>query len=152
MGYSSTSATLITACLMLYCSKKLRTKRVLQEDEICFLEQLYARYKIRLGKAELNDNKNITQGSVISLALFNIFLEDLSDKLREKVGISLEDLLFYADDVLTLCDSTKQIEVIEDWSNRNGMSLNKKKSGIVIFANRKAKKIPLMKGGEDFYT
>ena len=37
------------------------------------------------------------------------------------------------------------IKVIEDWSMRNGMSLNKEKSGIVVFSHRRATKIPIMK-------
>jgi hypothetical protein len=62
--------------------------------------------------------------------------------------ISKEDRLFYADDVLLIATSTEQLEkairIVENWAGRNGMSLNKKKSGIVIFANRRAKKIPMM--------
>lgn len=33
---------------------------------------------------------------------------------------------------------------IEEWSKNNGMQLNKKKSGIVVFAPRSAKTIPYM--------
>ncbi|MDR3550464.1 MAG: hypothetical protein P4L31_03555, partial [Candidatus Babeliales bacterium] len=48
-----------------------------------------------------------------------------------------------------LCSSHHQVEkcikIIEDWSARNGMELNKEKSGIVIFAHRRAQKIPKMK-------
>jgi hypothetical protein len=55
----------------------------------------------------------------------------------------------YADDILFLCTQQAQlkrvIELIQEWSKANGMSLNAKKSGIVPFASRTAKKIPLMK-------
>ena len=55
----------------------------------------------------------------------------------------------YADDILTLCTSDKQlreaIKIIESWSGRNGMELNKLKSGIVPFANRNAHSIPYMR-------
>ena len=127
---------------------KLRAKKILKNDEINFLEQLYARYRLRVGNKTLKSNKGVAQGSVISPALFNIFLEDLSDELKTKAGIDLEDLLYYADDLLTVCTSLEQIkkaiQIISDWSEKNGMLLNKKKSGIIIFADRKAKKIPMM--------
>jgi len=54
----------------------------------------------------------------------------------------------YADDILTLCSSQEQLRVaiqtIEKWSADNGMTLNKKKSGIVPFAHRRARKIPFL--------
>ena len=37
------------------------------------------------------------------------------------------------------------LKIILDWNIRNGMQLNKKKSGIVIFATRKRQNIPNMK-------
>lgn len=129
--------------------KKLRDKNVLNENEICFLEQLYSRYTIRIGNSRLRSNKGVAQGSIISPALFDIFIEDLSTELREKGGMDIEDLLFYADDILMLCTSIQQaekcIQIIEQWSAQNGMNLNKEKSGIIIFANRRATKIPKMK-------
>ena len=128
---------------------KLRAKQVLKKEEIDFLEQLYARYQLKIGNKTLRSNKGVAQGSVISPALFNIFIEDLSDDLKSKANIDLEDLLYYADDLLTICTSVEQIKkainVISEWSEKNGMLLNKKKSGIVIFARRKAHKIPMMK-------
>lgn len=78
-----------------------------------------------------------------------LFIEDLAGELEAAVGIDKKDILMYADDILTLCTSPHQLEramtVIEDWSRRNGMVLNKSKSGIVVFAPRGAGKIPKMK-------
>jgi len=129
--------------------EKLRKKKILDEEEISYLEQLYARYRIRVGKKTLKVNKGVAQGSVISPALFNIFIEDLAQELSNKANINLLDILIYADDILTICSSLEQvrtaIRVIEEWCSSNGMILNKKKSGIVIFAHRKANKVPLMK-------
>ena len=126
--------------------QKLRQKQIFTEEEVQFLEALYARYRIKIGKKYIRSNKGVAQGSIISPALFNIFIEDLSDQLKEEAGISLEDLLFYADDLLTLCDTQEQlakcIQVIEKWSKDNGMLLNKKKSAIVIFSSRRKRKIP----------
>ena len=132
--------------------EKLRMKEVLPEEEIKFLEQIYARLRIRIGKNLIRPNRGVAQGSIISPALFNIFVEDLSSELQDKAGINLEDLLFYADDLLTLCTSQQQlrkaIQVIKKWSSENGMVLNSKKSGIVVFVNRMCKSIPLMKSQE----
>jgi len=55
----------------------------------------------------------------------------------------------YADDILALCSSETQLKqcilVIEEWCKRNGMQLNKLKSGIIPFANRNSLKIPFLK-------
>ena len=65
-----------------------------------------------------------------------------------RLEMNREDILLYADDILLLCETTQQtqegIQIVEKWSIDNGMSLNKKKSGIVVFASRQSKKIPFM--------
>jgi len=128
---------------------KLRTKKILEEEEIEFLEQLYARYEIRVGDEKFRANCGVAQGSVISPALFNIFIEDLAIDLRDKIGIDLDDIMMYADDILTLCTSITQLKnaiiLIENWCSRNGMLLNKSKSGIITFSPRRALSIPLMR-------
>jgi hypothetical protein len=62
--------------------------------------------------------------------------------------VDLHDILMYADDILVLCITQEQLEksirIIKEWSADNGMSLNAKKSGIVPFAPRRAKKIPFL--------
>ena len=96
----------------------------------------------------IKPNCGVAQGSIISPALFAIFIEDLAEELQTKANISMHDILMYADDILTLCTSRSQlrraIEIIESWCEENGMELNKNKSGIVPFAPRKAHKIPLL--------
>jgi len=113
------------------------------------LEQLYVRYRLRIGDKSLKSNKGVAQGSLISPSLFNIYIEDLSEELKQKADINLEDLMYYADDLLTLCSSIEQvrkaIKVITEWSEKNGMLLNKAKSGIVVFAGRRGKNVPRMK-------
>ena len=129
--------------------EKLRKYKVLEDDEIDFLEQLYCRYHIKIGDHLFRPNKGVAQGSVISPALFDIFISDLAQELKDKAGVNLEDIMMYADDVLTLCTSLEQLRIciviIEEWAKRNGMDLNKQKSGIIPFAHRNALKIPLMK-------
>jgi hypothetical protein len=128
--------------------KKLREKNCMEKEEIDYLGALYSRYRIRIGSRIIKFNKGVAQGSILSPALFNIFIEDLIDELGKEVGFTVQKMLIYADDILLLCQTISQvkksIEIIERWSEKNGMKLNKKKSGIVVFAPREDKKIPYM--------
>ena len=128
--------------------EKLQKKNIFPLDELEFLKQLYARYHIRVGNSSFRPNKGVAQGSIISPALFDIFIEDLSEELQKKCSLSLTNILLYADDIMVICNSKTQLEqaikVIEDWTIRNGMLLNKKKSGILTFGARKQKKNPYM--------
>ena len=117
----------------------------MKPEEINFLEQLYARYKLRVGNKTLKSNKGVAQGSIISPALFNIFLEANQRQKQELILKICSTTLMIYYQYAPLEQIKKAIQVISDWSDRNGMLLNKKKSGILIFANRKATKIPMMK-------
>ena len=129
--------------------QKLRQKKCMSEDEIDYLEALYAQYRIQIGDRKIKYNRGVAQGSILSPALFDIYIEDLAEELSLKTGLSFEDILFYADDILILCQSPAQIkkciEIIERWSELNGMELNKKKSGILPLSSRMTKDIPFMK-------
>lgn len=124
---------------------KLRQKKCLEEEEIQFLECLYANYRIRIGNKIIRYNKGVAQGSILSPALFDIFIDDLVEQLNDKLSIklSVEDILLYADDVLLLCSTTSQVKecisIIEDWCNNNGMELNKKKIWRSSFCNKNKK-------------
>jgi len=67
--------------------------------------------------------------------------------------ISLEDIFGYADDILVLCEDVEQlkacIRIIENWSVKNSLIINKKKSAIVEFLPRKSKKT-FLKSGDSF--
>lgn len=129
--------------------QKLRQKKCMDDDEIDYLEALYSRYRIRIGDRVIKYNRGVAQGSILSPALFDIYIEDLAQELADITGLSYEDVLFYADDILVLCQTQLQlkrcIKVIEDWCARNGMELNKKKSAILPFGPRAAKDISLLK-------
>ncbi len=75
--------------------QKLRKLKVLEEDELDFLEQLYCRYHIKIGTSAFRPNKGVAQGSVISPALFDIFISDLAEELKQKVGLHMEDIMMY---------------------------------------------------------
>ena len=129
--------------------QKLRQKKCMSEDEIDYLEALYAQYRIQIGDRKIKYNRGVVQGSILSPALFDIYIKDLAEEISLKTGLSFEDILFYADDILILCQSPAQIkkciEIIEKWSELNGMELNKKKSGILPLSSRMTKDIPFMK-------
>ena len=100
----------------------------MSEDEIDYLEALYAQYRIQIGDRKIKYNRGVAQGSILSPALFDIYIEDLAEEISLKTGLSFEDILFYADDRLISCQSPAQIkkciEIIEKWSELNGMELN----------------------------
>jgi hypothetical protein len=114
-----------------------RLKKVLDQDEIQLIQAIYSRNRIRLGKETLTPNIGLAQGSVISPALFNIYCEELYEKINVEADVPLEDLLGYADDLLILCSSQEQlrkaIRIIRKWSMENNLKLNERKSGIVEF-------------------
>jgi len=119
-----------------------RLKAVLNHDEILFLLALYSRNTLTLGKEKFVPNTGVSQGSIISPALFNIYTEELLKKL-EASGINLEDLFAYADDLLVLCNSLSElhnvIELIKNWSSLNNLKLNTTKSGILEVIPRKGR-------------
>jgi hypothetical protein len=128
--------------------EKIKMMKCLEEEEIQYLEALYTRYRIKKGNRTIRFNKGVAQGSILSPALFNIFIEDLAERISRELQVNVEDILMYADDILILCNTPEQTEkcihIIDAWSSDNGMQLNKKKSGIVVFAPRIAKQIPYM--------
>jgi len=119
-----------------------RLQRILDKEEIDYIKALYSRNKVRLGEFSFVPNVGVAQGSVISPALFDIYLEDLLIKI-ERSGVNMLDIFAYADDVLVLCSSLTQlikiIDVIRSWSKENNLYLNEKKSAIVPFQQRRGK-------------
>lgn len=73
-------------------------------------------------------------------------------KNLEKLSISLEDILAYADDILVLCTTkrelTEAIDLINKWSKKFGLQPNNAKSGVIEFLPRKGKQIPSLKVGD----
>ena len=118
-----------------------RLQPILGEEKTQLIRALYSRMKIRLGNEVLLPKQGVTQGSLISPALFDIYEESLLQTIENETKISEEDILAYADDIMVICDSVDQvrrvIQVIREWSGQNNMKLNKKKSGVVEFIGRR---------------
>ena len=132
IGFSSAYNTILHSKLF------HRLREALNDDEIQLIKALYFRTRFKLDNESFTLNIGVAQGSAISTALFNIYYQDLYDKLKEEGGVDTEDLLGYADDLLVLCTLLTQlkkvISIIKSWSEENNLELNSKKSDIIEFA------------------
>jgi len=64
---------------------------ILEENEVEFLDQLDALYKLKIGKTGIGSNKGIAQGSVISPCLSKVFIEAKTCKCSESTVIRYRD-------------------------------------------------------------
>jgi hypothetical protein len=129
-----------------------RLRGILSEEEIELIKAIYSRQKLVIGKESFTPNIGVSQGSIISPFLFDIYIEDLYKELEAKCYTGWKDLMGYADDLLVLCSSRKQLEdaikCIEEWGKENNLALNPRKSGILEFKSRHAKAGGLVVGSE----
>jgi len=106
------------------------------------------KYKLETRNSSFKPNHGVAQGSIVSPAFFNLYIEPLYWLLNKY--IPLEDIFGYADDMLILCDSLETLQicinVIERWSAENKLIINKNKSAIGEFLNQKKKKTSLVIG------
>lgn len=119
--------------------QRLAQKNVLPPLHLKFLCALYSRLSIKVGNETIRPNKGVAQGSILSPALFDIFIEDLIQSLSNLCP-RINQILAYADDLLIICPDlfmlSKVINAVEFWVRSNGMSLNKQKSGIMLMTKR----------------
>ena len=113
---------------------------VLLQEEIQLVKAIWSRLKIFVGKECFTPNVGVAQGSILSPALFDIYLEPILKSLIRNLGISIEDLLVYADDILIIVDSLESlkqtIKFLRSMCCEFGLVINNKKSGIVEFTKR----------------
>ena len=91
----------------------------------------------------LSDVKcGLKQGCLLSPLLFNLYIDDhIRDMKLLNIGIEIEDekicVLLYVDDVILIADKEEDLQsllnYLHDWSERNGLKINKDKSKIVHF-------------------
>ena len=105
------------------------------------LKALYssARISVDINDSSINVNRGVLQGSILSPFLFNLYINDLVEKIK-KVAF---EVLAYADDIAILCSCEKEInlviDVVERWVEENKLFLNKKKSAIMYLFNSEIK-------------
>ena len=86
--------------------------------------------------------QGLRQGCVLSPALFNIFINDLPPKLKAtskgiRFGDTLVCCLLYADDLVILAESEKDLQVLlcqlEEWCDTWKIVINHTKSAVMHF-------------------
>ena len=97
----------------------------------------YANMKMDANGQVIWINNGEVQGGMLSPDLFNIYINDLINILEE-AGLNP---IAYADDLAVLCDGedklNEAINIIEAWGIENDISVNKKKSGLLVIQNNK---------------
>ena len=105
--------------------------------------------------------RGVLQGNILSPTLFNIFINDIKEVLlhenspflSETTGSKVSCLL-YADDVVLLSTTQAglqyQLDALHGYCQSWGLSINRTKTKVVIFAKNDPKIRPVFKCGEDF--
>lgn len=108
-----------------------------------------AKMQVRVGGAlseEIEITEGVLQGEIGSPQLFILFLADIEDFFREKgfTGVQLNGrddviILMYADDLIILANSPidlyKKLLALEEYCDKNFLTVNSKKTKIVHFRN-----------------
>ena len=107
----------------------LTTKQVVSQTKIQLVRFIHANGHVDFGRHSVYATLGVPQGSIISPALFNIFVSSLIDKLSQ-IGRTLA----YADDISqasnTMAGIRQAIAITEDWCAESNMTINKSKSAI----------------------
>ena len=129
---------------------KLRTEKNIPENVIAVIRSLYEK-----GTGQVNYNKctsteftisqGVRQGSILSPYLYNLYTELLLKEMETncKFGTSIYGIftaiVMYADDIIlmspTLSGLQKLANLCNDYSNKNGISLNPEKTELLISGN-----------------
>ncbi len=89
-----------------------------------------------------NVNTGLKQGCLLSPVLFNLFMNDLVDEIKQSVkGVNIGDewivVLLYADDICILTENEADLQkapnIVHNWYTRWNMTVNTDKTQIVHF-------------------
>ena len=90
----------------------------------------------------LNVNKGVMQGGITSPWLFNIYIDDLVERLSKTAF----EVLAYADDLAIICKSDIELRnfmiLLKWWSKNFNIDINKKKSAILLLNRPLSKNKP----------
>ncbi len=89
-----------------------RLSPVLDLNEIQFLKAMYQRYRVKIGDFSFHPVRGVAQGSIVSPALFNIYLEPLLLEVSKFLKNAHDDQFGYADDLLIMGNSEIHCESI----------------------------------------
>ena len=116
----------------------MRKKNILPPEEIDFLKIMHENlYFEGMGKRRVFLKNGVHQGSPVSPALFNIYIEDMIGRVSQELGDQIWYKL-YADDLVLITKHRhiyKLIKFLRTWSAEYSLKINEKKSG--IFLNHK---------------
>jgi len=93
------------------CTPKLfkKLEDVLCPHEIALLKARDSKNQIKLGKQSFAPNIGVAQGSLVSPSFSNIGCSGLSHTLTNEIGISIDNIMGYTDDIFILCTSPFQL-------------------------------------------
>ncbi len=90
--------------------------KVLRADSLQLLKFIHARLNVVIGQSTAKMTSGIPQGLMSSPALFDVYTIPIILRLKE---IGIRTIIFYADDLLLICESQKQIKqaiiCIKEW-------------------------------------
>jgi len=96
----------------------------------------YAKLKVSSKSEIINVNNGVLQGSLISPLLFDLYINDLIIELSK----NSYEVLAYADDLAIIVEGRNSLSnifnILEKWSELNGIKVNKNKSGIMVIKGK----------------
>jgi hypothetical protein len=103
-----------------------------REQRVNFLKYLSDPIKVKSG---------VPQGSILGPLLFIMYTNDFTELVRDCITSSYADDTKLSKAIKSLVDCFKlqeSINILNDWSNKNGMILNIKKCAVITFTRRRS--------------
>ena len=93
-----------------------------------------------VSSSELNIRYGVPQGSVLGPLLFLLYINDLPDSIEHsKVTLYADDTVIFANSSNATAQEKlqKDLSDADDWCNRNKLTINTKKSEVILFGHQK---------------